>query len=76
MVQLPLFVSRCHPKQRKNLRLVCEHLAEAVWGIGGTQQTVASATEVAAAAGFDVCLDLHVFFLELANLEWKLKFSN
>ncbi len=47
-----------------------------ICGIGGTQQTVASATEVAAATGFDVCLDLHVLFLELANPDLKLSFRN
>ena len=74
-----LVVTRCHPKQRKNLRLV--------WSspYGGFVRNLrywcyssglSSAGEATAATGLDVCLDFHVFFLELANLEWKLKFSN
>lgn len=37
---------------------------------------LSSAGKATAATGFDVCLDFHVFFLEMANLEWNLKFSN
>ena len=38
-----LVVTRCHPKQRKNLRLVCEHRTEALWeicGIGVTHRAL------------------------------------